>query len=154
MATIGLWSLKAYHSVGLNATAPFGGRGDVYGVDLDDPIEPDGVLDSAAGDSVCAPSATVTAVHPDRSTANRTGLRLMDFSALSWLDDRRSGRAHAADALVSRFQPACTTAAARARHAEGGMHPVFLRAEAGPVRPRAGVDPRAGRIHRAAPGLW
>ena len=62
MATIGLWSLKAYHLVGLNATAPFGGRGDVYGVDLDDPIEPDGVLDSAAGDSVCAPSATVIQV--------------------------------------------------------------------------------------------
>ena len=59
MATIGLWSLKAYHSVGLNATAPFGGRGDVYG---GDPIEPDGVLDSAAGDSVCAPSATVIQV--------------------------------------------------------------------------------------------
>ena len=33
MATIGLWSLKAYPSVGLNGTAPFGGRGDVYGVD-------------------------------------------------------------------------------------------------------------------------
>ncbi len=47
MATIGRWSLKAYHSVGLNATAPFGGRGDVYGVDLGDPIESDGVLDLA-----------------------------------------------------------------------------------------------------------
>jgi len=31
----------------LNATAPFGGRGDVYGVDLGDPIESDGVLDLA-----------------------------------------------------------------------------------------------------------
>jgi hypothetical protein len=44
------------------ALAPFGGRGDVYEVDLDDPIEPDGVLDAASGDSVCAPSATVIQV--------------------------------------------------------------------------------------------
>jgi len=44
------------------ALAPFGGRGDVYEVELDDPIEPDGEGDSAAGDSVCAPSATVVQV--------------------------------------------------------------------------------------------
>jgi hypothetical protein len=41
------------------ALAPFGGRGDVYEVNLDDPIEPDGVLEGAAGDSVCAPSAII-----------------------------------------------------------------------------------------------
>jgi hypothetical protein len=44
------------------ALAPFGGRGDVYEVDLDDPIEREGVLGGASGDSVCAPSATVIQV--------------------------------------------------------------------------------------------
>ena len=45
---------RAMVAKGGTATAPFGGRGDAYGVDLDNPIEPDGVLDSVAGDSVCA----------------------------------------------------------------------------------------------------
>jgi hypothetical protein len=43
------------------ALAPFGGRGDVYEVDLDGPIEPDGGR-CFHGDSVCAPSATVIQV--------------------------------------------------------------------------------------------
>jgi hypothetical protein len=44
------------------ALASFGGRGDVYEVELDAPIEPDGDEDDGAGDSVCAPSATVVQV--------------------------------------------------------------------------------------------
>jgi hypothetical protein len=44
------------------ALAPFGGCGDVYEIELDAPIEPDGDEADARHDSVWAPSATVVQV--------------------------------------------------------------------------------------------
>jgi hypothetical protein len=44
------------------ALAPFGGCGDVYEVELDAPIKPDGDEADTSHDSVCAPSATVVQV--------------------------------------------------------------------------------------------
>lgn len=44
------------------ALAPFGGGGDVYEVELAEPIDPDGDWHGPANDSVCAPSGTVVQV--------------------------------------------------------------------------------------------
>jgi hypothetical protein len=87
------------------ALAPFRGRGDVYEVALEDPIEPDGIESGVGGDSVCAPSAIVIRIvecHVDLHVASQE--IAAEILRLRGADGRGFGGCRALSGLVRPLQ--------------------------------------------------